>query len=77
VFQNLANTCWNLTLNASAAPAEICTCWTSPELAAAVTTFKSCDSKFHCMFYLKGLCHEMYGAFSGMHMDKSIHLKEG
>jgi hypothetical protein len=45
-FQNLVNTCWNLTLNASASGADMCTCWTSSALAASALTIKSCDCKF-------------------------------
>jgi hypothetical protein len=39
------NTCWNLTLNGSAAATDVCSCWTAGNLSADLATVKSCDCK--------------------------------
>ena len=45
-FQTAVNSCWNLTLSSTAAPADSCSCWTSSQLTQYIATVKTCDCKY-------------------------------
>jgi hypothetical protein len=51
LLQNSVNTCWNLTLSPTAAQADICSCWSSPQLPQLAAAVKSCDCKLSFFFF--------------------------